>query len=98
MLEVGGLIVYSTCSLNPIENEAVMHRILKEAEGSVELMDIDLPNLKHNPGISYWTPCTKDMTPCESMKDTPEKYKSMLRPCHFPPSPEDAPKFHLEKW
>ena len=32
-LEVGGRIVYSTCSLNPIEDEAVVANIIQEAEG-----------------------------------------------------------------
>ena len=35
MLAIGGRLVYSTCSLNPIEDEAVIHRLLSEAEGTV---------------------------------------------------------------
>lgn len=34
LLAVGGRLVYSTCSLNPLEDEAVMHRILVEAKGN----------------------------------------------------------------
>lgn len=35
MLAIGGRLVYSTCSFNPIENEAVIHRLLSEAEGLI---------------------------------------------------------------
>lgn len=52
LLEVGGRIVYSTCSLNPLENESVIHRILNELEGAVELVEVGnlLPGLKYSPG------------------------------------------------
>lgn len=33
LLNVGGRLVYSTCSFNPVENEAVVQRMLTEAEG-----------------------------------------------------------------
>ena len=48
MLAVGGRLVYSTCSLNPLENEAVIQRLLMEADGSVHLVDVSnqLPGLK----------------------------------------------------
>lgn len=39
LLTVGGRMVYSTCSLNPIENEAVLHRILLETGDSVQLVN-----------------------------------------------------------
>ena len=35
LLKVGGLIVYSTCAMNPIENEAVVAQLLREGKGSI---------------------------------------------------------------
>lgn len=40
LLKKNGLAVYSTCSLNPVENEAVVAEILRRANGAVELVDI----------------------------------------------------------
>ncbi|KAL3311861.1 tRNA (cytosine(34)-C(5))-methyltransferase [Cichlidogyrus casuarinus] len=34
-----GILVYSTCSLNPVEDEAVVSAMLKSAEGKVELVE-----------------------------------------------------------
>ena len=55
MLNVGGKMVYSTCSLNPLENEAVLHRLLMETNNSVQLVDGRdfVPGLKCNPGLYY---------------------------------------------
>jgi len=33
LLEVGGRIVYSTCSLNPVEDEAVLCTVLTQMKG-----------------------------------------------------------------
>ncbi|KAG0558875.1 hypothetical protein KC19_10G061000 [Ceratodon purpureus] len=56
LLRTGGRLVYSTCSLNPVENEAVVGEILRESRGSVELLDVssELPELKRRPGLTSW--------------------------------------------
>ncbi|CAD6234356.1 GSCOCG00001847001-RA-CDS [Cotesia congregata] len=99
MLAVGGKLVYSTCSLNPVENEAVLHRILAETGDSVQLVDgRDLvPGLKCNPGVSTWLLGSKDVKFYKSWEEVPETWHTQIRPKMFPPNPEDAPKFHLER-
>ena len=46
LLKVGGNISYSTCSLNPIENEAVVAAALKEYKGKIRLLHTGLPGFK----------------------------------------------------
>lgn len=54
MLKVGGYMVYSTCSYNPIENEAVVAELLRRGNGSIELVDAPLEGFKVRPGLSDW--------------------------------------------
>ena len=51
-LRVGGTIVYSTCSLNPAENEEVVNKFLKE-HSDFELVSMEtlLPHITHTDGF-----------------------------------------------
>ena len=40
MLKVGGKLSFSTCSLNPIENESVVASLLKANKGKIRLLDV----------------------------------------------------------
>lgn len=56
LLRVGGLLVYSTCSMNPIENEAVVASLLRRAKGALVLQDASniIPQLKRRVGLTKW--------------------------------------------
>ena len=56
MLKVNGRMVYSTCSLNPAENEAVVAQILRACGGRVSVVDVskELPSLVRRPGLTQW--------------------------------------------
>lgn len=58
MLKPGGKVVYSTCSMNPVENEAVVVSAIERCGGpsKIEILDCSdrLPSLKRNPGMHQW--------------------------------------------
>lgn len=58
MLKVGGRVVYSTCSMNPIENEAVIASAIERCGGGANVKIIDcsqeLTGLKRKAGLRSW--------------------------------------------
>ncbi|XP_061838377.2 RNA cytosine C(5)-methyltransferase NSUN2 isoform X1 [Nerophis lumbriciformis] len=99
-LAVGGRMVYSTCSLNPIEDEAVIAALLEKSEGALELVDCssDLPGLKWMPGVTSWKLMTKEGKWYPDWSAVPSSRHTQIRPTMFPPT--DAQKLadmHLER-
>ncbi|CAL8295805.1 unnamed protein product [Merluccius merluccius] len=99
-LAVGGRMVYSTCSLNPVEDEAVIAALLEKSEGTLELADgsADLPGLKWMPGISSWKLMTKEGQWYSDFSQVPSSRHTQIRPTMFPPTdPNKLASFHLDR-
>ncbi|KAK7114350.1 hypothetical protein V1264_000425 [Littorina saxatilis] len=97
LLEVGGRLVYSTCSMQPVEDEAVMAEMLRRCEGSVELVDVSsmMPGLKTVPGLSKWKMMNKLGNWMDDFESVPQNFKSLFTKSMFSPTAEEAEKFNL---
>jgi multisite-specific tRNA:(cytosine-C5)-methyltransferase len=58
LLKAGGRVVYSTCSMNPVENESVIAAAIDRCGGPEKISILDcsdqLPELKRKPGLKTW--------------------------------------------
>ena len=56
LLSVGGRMVYSTCSFNPVEDEAVVAEMLRRTYGGMRLVDVsgEVQHLKYQNGMTSW--------------------------------------------
>ncbi|KAM3928987.1 RNA cytosine C(5)-methyltransferase NSUN2 [Leptodactylus fuscus] len=98
-LAEGGRMVYSTCSLNPIEDEAVIASLLEKSEGSLELADVssELPGLKWMPGITNWKVMTKEGQWFDKWDDVPTSRHTQIRPTMFPRDEEKMKEMNLHR-
>eukprot|EP00494_Astrolonche_serrata_P029521 UN29788 len=100
LLKPGGYLVYSTCTFNPIENEATIAQILRENKDTLKLVDCKdkLVNLIREPGISTWKvqdPLSKvyytDVT------DVPKDRLKLHQRSMFPPTKEEQEYMKLRR-
>lgn len=101
MLKVGGRVVYSTCSMNPVENEAVIASAINRCGGSANIKIIDcsneLPGLKRAPGLRSWKVMDREGRMWNSWQEIEERREKegilglgRLAEGMFPPSGENA--------
>ena len=100
LLAVGGRMVYSTCSLHPAEDEAVVARLLQECAGSVRLVEVSekLPGLQYSPGLTAWSLASKKGELYQTFDEVPEDIaRTQIRPHMFPPPAEVVAGLGLER-
>ncbi|KAK6205015.1 S-adenosyl-L-methionine-dependent methyltransferase [Scheffersomyces amazonensis] len=91
LLKKGGRLVYSTCSMSPVENEAVVAAALRKWGEQIKVVNCDneLEGLVRRNGISNWKVLGKDM-------ELREKGATDIPESAFPPTEEEAKRFNLQ--
>ncbi|KAH0800936.1 NOL1/NOP2/sun family protein [Histomonas meleagridis] len=86
LLKVGGICVYSTCSMNPIEDEAVVGSVISQLKGAVEIVNVSdkFTELKRHCGLKNWPVFDNEMKKFESFQEVPTELKETLLETMFP--------------
>ena len=86
LLRPGGKLVYSTCSIDPCENEAVVAQLLRKLP-YLELVEIDeskLEGLKLRPGLTDWDALDEQGEPLPRGDEVAQT--TFLQPAHMSPA------------
>ena len=92
--------VYSTCSFNPVENEAVVANLLLKYKGQLELVESrhKLPGLKTINGLLKWNLMDKNGDIYENVEQvSTSKYANLLKSYMFPPELSVAQELNLDR-
>ena len=54
LVKPGGIVIYSTCTFAPEENELVVDYVLKRLGDRLEIEALDFKGLKYEPGLTEW--------------------------------------------
>ena len=103
LLRPGGLLLYSTCSFAPVENEAVIAAALRGPSGrGVELVNLHgaLPGLRTSPGLHSWrVTASADGSGVASLEEAGAEAVEAWRlaPSLFPPGRDEADRLALHR-
>ncbi|EME46093.1 hypothetical protein DOTSEDRAFT_70180 [Dothistroma septosporum NZE10] len=95
MTQVGGRVVYSTCSMNPVEDEAVVASAVERCGGSTKVKIVDcsdkLPGLVRSQGLKDWSIMNRNGQIYESWAEAEgfEDEQSRIVPGMFAPGSEE---------
>ncbi|CDW54989.1 tRNA (cytosine(34) C(5)) methyltransferase [Trichuris trichiura] len=95
LLKVGGLMVYSTCSMNPVEDEAVVASLIAQSQERLELMPTQhmLPKLIRCDGLFTWKAREGRFVRPHNIYELSQVIPNTA----FPPDLETAREIHLER-
>eukprot|EP00796_Vickermania_ingenoplastis_P002339 gene2339-1470_t len=91
LCKAGGIVVYSTCSINPVEDEAVVSACLEGVKadgGHFVLVDPEplLPGLRYARGLTAWRLLTKDLSHAFTTFEEAKAFSASGKKFNFRPS------------
>merc|ERR1711933_320178 len=102
LLSDGGLCIYSTCSFNPVENEAVICSALQRFENEqIQIVDCTkmFPKMQRRHGLTQWKVWHKSMKKEQiysKYDDVPNQHRKQIKETMFAPNEEIAKKHNLQ--
>ena len=89
--------MYSTCSLNPLEDEAVVAALLRRSKGALKLVDVsgELEGLRRRPGMYSWK--VGDVFGWHDAPAAGGRRQRNVTDTMWPPGTSQARDMHLER-
>jgi 16S rRNA (cytosine1407-C5)-methyltransferase len=72
LLKPGGVMVYSTCTFAPEENEGVVDWLLRKTGGTIHLEEIELDGIPTYPALTIWNGKSFDSQVGECLRVLPD--------------------------
>lgn len=91
--------MYSTCSFNPLEDEAVVMALIQRCKGAVRIVDVNdrFPKLRRTAGLTTWKVADMENNVYASFESIPETGRKLYRETMFPPTEAECRAAHIER-